>query len=426
MPVINENKYNSTELTKIVDLLIKEKITPNDLEINNKNHVQAVYNFYKQMPSKMKDITTKTDYDFLIEVLKRDYRLFVNLDKKQYKEDNTQIFLEAVLSETRKNKKESNDNSEIYSSYDEKIAISYDYVTRKGDELYYFDNELQVPASLISKFKVVVRIEDPVEFVKMLDVSVKDFCAPIVFNKLYYIFNSSFRKILCGLLSKPDSGYYKLTNSILEIENLVRKEIDSCFPSKCVVTTSLIIKRIEVDREVREKIEDEFFELRKKRINIDEEIKYQKDSLDIFGKKLELLEKYKAPKEMLTEAEKDKAFDRYAKKGYVAKADRRASSKLEEKEDERLNGGIEPGEDTVVTSKKTSIFTILRIVSGAVFGVVVFIALIMVANNGFTGVELILSGVFGIVFAAVLIITGLVQKRKGTEIVNLENGKSQE
>lgn len=418
MPVINENKYNETLPTKLVELLIKEKITPDDLEVNNKNHVQAVYNFYKQMPSKMKDISTKNEYDFLVEVLKKDYKLFVNLDKKQYKEDNTQIFLEAVLRETRKNKKDNNDTSEIYSSYDEKIAISYDYVTRKGDELYYFDNELKVPASLISKFKVVLRIENPVEFVKMLDVSVRDFCAPIVFNNLYYIFNSSFRKILWGLLSKADSGYYKITNSILEIENLVKKEIDSCFPSKCAVASYLVIKRIEVDREVREKIEDEFFELRKKRINIDEEIKYQKDSLDIFSKKLELLDKYKAPKEMLTEAEKDKAFDRYAKKGMIAKVDKRASSNLEEKVDEQLNGGIALGEDTI-TTKKSSVFAVLRFITGAMFVISLIIALSLVLTNGFTGVGMILSGSFGLVFGLTLIITGVIQKKKGTQIVNL-------
>ena len=416
MPVISDNKYNKVEPNKLLDLLIREKIVVDDLEPKNRNHIQAVLNFYRQMPSKMKDISTETDYKFLYEVLRKDYRFFVNLDKKQYRQDAAQLFLDGVLKDT-KNIKKGEYTPEIYLSYDEKIVISYEYVTRKGDELYYFDNELKVPASLISKFKITIRIEKPVEFVKMLDVSVRDFCSPVVFNKLYYIFNSSFRKVLLDMVTREGFGYYKVTNSIMEIEQAASKEIDSRFPESCVVTTSLVVKRIEVDREVRDKMEDEFFELRKKRINIDEELKYQKDSMELFGRKLELMNKYSAPAELLTEAEKDKAFDRYAKKGQIAAATKRSGSALVEKTDEALNGGLEIAEDKVTTQRK-SIFFFIRLFSGLTYGFAMFVftMVFMIRGNWRTG--LIAYGVASLVFGAILIITAILEHKKGATVLD--------
>lgn len=417
MPVINDNKYAQVETSKLIEMLIRDKLSIDELEPKYRRHVDAVFGFYQRMPSRMKEIKSETEYKFLIEVLKKDYTKFIYLDKEQYRNDISQLFLISVLRDT-KNARKGEYKPEIYHSYDEKIAISYEYETHKGDELYYFDSELKVPASLISKFKVTIRVEDNVEFVKMLDVSVRDFCAPIVFNRLYYIFNTSFRKVLYNMVTQEGVGYYKVTNSILLIERAATEEINFKFNKGCAVVTNLVVKRIEVDREVRDKMEGEFFELRKKRINIDEELRYQKDSMELFAKKLELLNKYSAPKEMLTEAEKDKAFDRYARKGTIVKADRLAGSQLEEKTDESLNGGIKEEQDQVTTARKSGFF-VARLVGGILYGVLMLIFLSTFMSMGNWTGGLIAMGVATLLFGLLLIITGAVERKKGTDIVDV-------
>lgn len=417
MPVINDNKYAQVETSKLIEMLIRDKLSIDELEPKYRRHVDAVFGFYQRMPSRMKEIKSETEYKFLIEVLKKDYTKFIYLDKEQYRNDISQLFLISVLRDT-KNARKGEYKPEIYHSYDEKIAISYEYETHKGDELYYFDSELKVPASLISKFKVTIRVEDNVEFVKMLDVSVRDFCAPIVFNRLYYIFNTSFRKVLYNMVTQEGVGYYKVTNSILLIERAATEEINFKFNKGCAVVTNLVVKRIEVDREVRDKMEAEFFELRKKRINIDEELRYQKDSMELFAKKLELLNKYSAPKEMLTEAEKDKAFDRYARKGTIVKADRLAGSQLEEKTDESLNGGIKEEQDQVTTARKSGFF-VARLVGGILYGVLMLIFLSTFMSMGNWTGGLIAMGVATLLFGLLLIITGAVERKKGTDIVDV-------
>ena len=419
MPVISNNKYAQVEQSKLTEMLIKDKLSIDELEPKYRRHVDAVYDFYKKMPSRMKEIKTETEYKFLLEILKKEYQLFINLDKEQYRNDISQLFLMSVLKDAKRGVKKGEYAPEIYHSYDEKIAISYEYETHKGDELYYFDSELKVPASLISKFKVTIRVEDNVEFVKMLDVSVRDFCAPIVFNRLYYIFNTSFRKVLYNMVTQEGVGYYKVTNSILLIERAATEEINFKFNKGCAVVTNLVVKRVEVDREVRDKMEGEFFELRKKRINIDEELRYQKDSMELFAKKLELLNKYSAPKEMLTEAEKDKAFDRYARKGLVTKADKLSGSKLQEKADESIADGLDVKPDEITTARKSGFF-IARLVGGIVYGVLMLIFLSTFMSMGNWTGGLIAMGIATVLFGLLLIITGAAQRKKGTDIVDGE------
>lgn len=410
MPVLETNQYNRYEPEKLLDMLKRNQIAISDLEPKNRNHVEAVTRLFKVMPSRYKEISSETDYKFLLEILKKDYKAFAYLDKKQYRSDIAQIFLLGILKETRK---KSDYAPEVYLSYDEKIAISYEYVTRKGDEIYYFDSELKVPASLISKFKATIRVEDPVEFVKMLDVCVRDFCAPLVFNNLYYIFNASFRKVLFEMLNQEGVGYYTVTNSLPELEEATSEEINGRFSEGCAVVTSLVIKKVEVDREVRDKMENEFFELRKKRINIDEELKYQKDSMELFGKKLELLNKYAAPKEMLTEAEKDKAFDRYAKKGRIVAGDKLSGSKLIDRADEALNGGIELDEDKAAVEKKGKPATFfIRLFGGIIYAIVMLILTTTLMARGLWMDGLIGYGVATLCFALILIFTAVADKNR--------------
>ena len=419
MPVITNNKYNGVEPRRITELLIADKISVGDLEPKNRNHVKAVLDFFTKMPSRMKELSTEVEYKFLYEVIKKDFTLFVNLDKKQYRDDIAQLFLMGVLKDpaNKINRLAKNEiNHDVYHSYDEKIAISYDYVTRKGDELYYFDNELKVPASLISKFKVIIRVEDNVEFVKMLDVSVRDFCAAIVYNRLYYIFNTSFRKVLFDMVTKEGVGYYKVTNSILDIERAAIEEINSRFFKGCAVVTSFAVKRIEVDREVRDKMESEFFELRKKRINIDEELKYQKDSMELLAKKLELLNKYSAPKDMLTEAEKDKAFDRYARKGRIVATEGLSNSQLEEVADDSIGNGIPEQEDKLTTEHKSGYF-VARLVGGIIYGFTMFILIIALFAMGRWVAGLIGAGIASILYGLLLIITAVAEHKKGSTVI---------
>ena len=417
MPVINENKYNGHSPQTLVDYLKSEKITLNDLEPKNNNHIQAALDYFRDNRSRVAEFKTEIEYQFLCELIKKDYTFFAYLDPKQYRDDIAQLFIIELLKDP-KFEKDSEPLIRTYLSYDKKIVIPYDYQTQKGDEIYYFDSELQVPASLVSSFKSTVKIENPVEFIKMLDVDVKSLQPAIILNKLYYIFNTSFRKVLFDTVGKEGVGYYKATNSIVEIEKRTIAEINEKFDKKCAVASSLAINKIEVDREVRDKIENEFFELRKKRINIDEELKYQKDSMELFAKKLELLNKYSAPKDMLTEAEKDKAFDRYAKKGVLATPSNLPASQLTEKVDEEIEDGIELEADKITTIKKRWYFYV-RLFGGILTALMVTIFAFV--PMGHIGLNLIVVGSFLLVYGVLLIVTGVIQKKTGNRVLEVKS-----
>lgn len=417
MSTIKDNKFNSESDASLVRKLTTEKVKLAELEPGNPSHVQAAFEYFKQMPSRMKVEKDEVSLKFIQKVLEKHYKYFVYLSEDQYNDKNCNLFLEQILKETATTKK--GVTLEVFKSYENKLVISLLYKTCKGEEVYYFDNELKVPVSLMSSFKISLKIEDSKQFIKMLDTSVEQLCAPVVYNKIMHIINTSYRASLLDLVGKTDSGYYKLTNSIGKLEEIVSKDISSKFTNKCVVVNDFVISSVEIDRGTKDIIEDEFFELRRKRLNIDEELKYQKESLDLFTKKVEILSKHPQIKETLTEAEKDKAFQRYMLKTSPTKEKPlRKSSNLEDRELEQMNGGIVKEEDKVVVVKKDKI---LNIVTTAIFcltGLISFIAGVVNQANGIYGSLLVALGIALIVCGITLLVKRIIRYKRGSDVLN--------
>lgn len=427
MDTINENKLTNEDQQTLLLKLKKGTITLNEMDINNPNHLETSYKYFHQMPSRIATLTQTREFEFFAKALEKDYKLFVNLEKKQYSEKLCRSFLGAILKETSKTKKNIILNS--YYSYEEKIVVEIFYETCKGEEVYYYDNELKVPVSLASKYKVTFRIEDSEAFIKMMDTSVQQICSPILYNFVSHMVTSCYKSALLSFLSNEDSGFYKLTNSLTTLEEAVTKQITSKFENKCAIVTSFIINNVEVDRGTRDIIEDEFFELRRKKIIIDEEINYQKESLELFTKKVEVLAKHPGIKETLTEAEKDKAFDRYLKKTYPTNDNvKRDSSSLAEREFKEINSGIDKGVDQYVVVKKRNwkvLEVLLLIAVSITFLILTFVSLyknVIFRALIFLGIGLLADGL--IILIARLIRKSNIKKAKVYEVEEMiKDGK---
>ena len=129
----------------IFDKLIRAKITINELEYEKAAHRLAAYEFLKDRPSLLTGLSSVNEKKFLKYCIERDYKLFISLDKGQYTEELAELFfVRRVL-----------DNKECFGgfvgkSYDDKILLNLNYRTCDGEEVIYFDSDIETMTFLFA------------------------------------------------------------------------------------------------------------------------------------------------------------------------------------------------------------------------------------------------------------------------------------
>jgi hypothetical protein len=168
----------------------------------------------------------------------------------------------------------------------------FSYVTPEGDELYYYDRELQVPASVKSSLKMSFKVVDGVKFIDKLDTHITQLGAIKIRSTLTDIISSNYRTFLNEYIATNNIGYYSLCSNLSTVEANIKKRMNEMFADYGVELSEIIIKKLAIPKEIQYKLEDQAFQIRKKRAEIEADSEFSKKSLESYAAKLAIQEKF--------------------------------------------------------------------------------------------------------------------------------------
>lgn len=318
---INLNKRPAEELKQD---LIFERVDVNDLNLTQKNQREAFLSAIKERPNLLTKVKQENAMHYLKPAIETDPINFVYLEKRQYNDELAEIYLSYRLD--TKNESRSVNNAEsskwftTHNSVDGKLILNYNYVTPNGEELYYYDNELQVPVSIKSNFKISLKVNHALTFIEKIDMHVTQLGKSKVESIIADLLDNQYRSVLSNYISKRKIGYYTLCTSINDFENELQNKLESVYKPYGIEVVDVIVRRFAIPKAIQDQIEDQAFEIRQLKADMNANHELAKKSLENYEAKLAIEQKYPDTEHTLTEYEKDLALKRYlVKTGQLSK-----------------------------------------------------------------------------------------------------------
>ncbi len=236
-------------------------------------------------------------------------------------------------------------------SYDDKLVFNYQYETKRGETVAYFDQALGVPTSLVVKANIKLKLIDPQALVEKIDMSLKQIDLAIVTGFITNKLNQVVRDTLLSFITYKKLSFYDLPQHYTVINKGVMEKITDSFNDCGLSTIDFSVSDIAVTDNTDVLLRNQFFAIAEaERVKAHEQ-KLESAALDLYERKAAIHAKYPNFPLTLTEAEKDLALNRYlTRKGKdtALKADIKAT-KLATREINRLGTRTETPE--VVSTK---------------------------------------------------------------------------
>lgn len=309
---INLNRKTAEELSQD---LVFERVNVNDLNLMQKNQREAFFLAIKERPNLLKKVKKENATHFLKPALEVNPINFIYLEKEQYSDELAEMYLSYRLN-TKKDGKSDNTVEQskwftTHNSVDGRIVLNYNYVTPNGEELYYFDNELQVPVSIKSNFKISLKINHALTFIEKIDMHVTQLGKSKVENIIADVLDNQYRTVLSNYIAKRKIGYYTLCTSISDFESELQARLGSLYKPFGIEVADVIIRRFAIPKAIQNQIEDQAFEIRQLKADMNANHELAKKSLENYEAKLAIEQKYPDTEHTLTEYEKDLAVKRF-------------------------------------------------------------------------------------------------------------------
>lgn len=408
----------------ITTSLIQGKIDVNELNLAFANQRTAFLNALLKRPHILNKVSKTNLAHFIPVALKENPEYFLYLNKDQYESSFVQTYLVWRLEKDKNERKpnkfvdQQKKNFLIHKSYDDKIVFQYNYSTSENDELYYDDQELNIPLSLKSSFKISLKLTDPLDFIEHLDIDIATLGENKIMTTLTDTLSAKYKAFLHEYIRKNKLGYYSLCVSVNEIEESFKDKVEKDFKKYGLEVVDFIIKALAIPKEIQKRVEDLAFQIRQQRAEAEANSNLAQIALDNYKAKLELEEQHPSSTHTLTEYEKDQALRRYLiKNGRSAQEEIDRSIKISanhEEEDKSINKGedIVPDIEPKPNTFKTTFIALLAIS--------LFLSL-FVLLMGEIGVGCILLGATCLIFGLVAAFN--VQKFKDSP-VEISEGES--
>ncbi|MBO5773906.1 MAG: SPFH domain-containing protein [Clostridia bacterium] len=441
-------KFRRTK--KLSKNLVNEKMNANKFDLGNAKQRKAFLDAIAQRPRLLNSLDEENREEFLTLAIKENYRYFTYLDKKFYTEELASEYLYARLfdgsQDMFKDKKKSNylkgfaniidgngdgfydsfvgkigDNFRyvVQKSYENKVLLTFNYATVDGDEVFYVDRELEVPTSLKSHFKVAFQVVDTLKFLEKMNVSVAQLGVEKIYNTFTDLICGSYKTYLHQYIDENNAGFYTLTSTTPQVQEYIKERFVSVFQEYGVELTDLVIKSINVPREVVYKIEDQALETLLQRHKMETDSVLLKKSLDNYIEKLQALKAFPDAYPEATEYEKDLELQRELKRTgkYVDKlVDRNIGLA---KKDERVDKDVVQVKEVV---PKRRWLTLAKVAFHLAFWACVIVALAMLAVDPTGGIAMVALGGIILVFGLSAFIAydkfkapDLIEKQQGDE-----------
>lgn len=416
------NKLEKKSIETLVQDLIKGETDVNLLNLAKSNQREAFLQALKKRPNLLSKVKGANEKHFFQFAINSNYEYFIYLKREQYTEELAQTYLSNRLEPKPADKKnaQAEDKTQklvVQKSMDNKLVFQYNYVTAEGDELYYFDKELQVPASIKSGIKVSLKLVNALDLIDKLDLHITQLGENKIKSTIADLVSSSYKAFLNAYIQEKQVGYYTLCTSLSDIEESFKKHLNRMLEEYGLEVKEFIIKKLAIPKDIQYKIEDQAFQIRQRRVDIETDAEFAKKSLENYEAKLALQQKYPNAGNSLTEYEKDLALKRYLiKTGRMEEEEIDHSIKLQQKS-EQADSAIAKEKDIVPEiAPKRNVFK-TRFIAFAI--ICVLFSLIMLANAG-TGVGLLLLGITVAVFGTIAAFNKEKFKTVKTEITDEE------
>lgn len=372
--------------SSVIEDLKNEKLKINDLEFEKATNRKAVFEFLKDNPSKLKKLKSENEKKFLKYCIERKFDLFVYLNPEQYEEELCKLFL------TKKIEKQTPQNVNfMYKSFNGNIVFDVAYQTFDGEQVFYFDKELQVSTFLVAKILTSFKILDTANFIKMIDVDVCDVGYNTILDKLTNLINNAYRKVIIAMIKTQNLGVFKINSSYLEIETEIKNELNLILKNGGAEVDDIRVSKISVTDDTSLILEKQSLEILNERRKKEADIDYERKSLENYEKKAEIHSKYPDFANGLTEAEKDFAFERYVRKIRAENGESPEEllhNRLLGRNAKNADDKIKKLPDKLPIFKKDSSFSWVLILSAIILFIVSFVKL----SDGMISTFLILFG----------------------------------
>ena len=303
------NKYFNATEEFLYNNLVSGKIKINDLSSNYHNHRKAVFSYVKLKPSILKNLKTDEELKFLKHIIENDKEFFIYLKPEQYSEGIASMYLCDRI------KKSKNVPASFLSkNFSKQTILNLDYTTCDGEEIIYYDNDLETTTFLFSKLSASYKIVDTVKFFKYIDVAIESVGYNCVKQNLTEFLVKVFQKIIIKLVNEEKIGIYKLNCMHAEIENQILTKLNEVLIENGVVVEKVYLRKLSVSEATSKLIEIQDLEILSVKKKKKAEAEYEKLALENYAKKAEIHSANPNYTVGLTEAEKDLALDRYIKK----------------------------------------------------------------------------------------------------------------
>lgn len=293
------------------ELLSLDFATPHDREI-------AVRCMDKnQLLSRQLDIGNPDQLETLKLWVAKKYANLLILTSQQRCKELIDIFLEGKLQQQLDQLKESDplkNSVSIIHSYTKQQLICYNYETKEGEAVSYFDNKLGIPVKLKTEASVKLKVLDSLKLVKKIDIELERVDLTITVNLINNIIAEYLRETLLEIVDVQKVSYYDLPRYFAVIRDSLQSRLQVAFGAYGLEISDLKINDIYLLNDIDKHLESQYFALAKIARVKEFEYKLEEQSLKLYEKKASIHAAYPDFQVGLTEAEKDLALERYLKR----------------------------------------------------------------------------------------------------------------
>ena len=305
-------KLDDKTTESIVVDLVQGVLDVNLLNLAKANQRTAFLQAVEERPALLAQVSKENEEQFFALSIGKNPELFVHLKRKQYTNTLAQIYLFDRLSTIAE--KKSSQSILIGKSMDDKIVFTMSYLSSEADQLYYLDRELQVPVSLKSSLLLTLKLENAIALIDKLDTHITQLGEEKIKNVIADLVANQYKSYLNSYINDNKLGYYSLCTSLTSVEKGFVKHMSQVFEPYGIAVSDFVIKSIAIPKDIQNKIEDQAFQIRQRRADVEADSEFAKLSLESYEAKLAIHGKYPDAEVTLTEYEKDLALKRYLTK----------------------------------------------------------------------------------------------------------------
>ena len=147
MDIQSKNDKKTEDVKQITLALMAGKKAVGEINYDDIYEKQALEAAIAEKPSLLAGVgkLDKFGKKILLDAVSKKYSNFIYLSEPQYFDEIAQIYLLKRFEDT--SEKWKGDKFRLKQSMDNKLVLTLNYVSHKGEEVYYFDRDLRIPAS---------------------------------------------------------------------------------------------------------------------------------------------------------------------------------------------------------------------------------------------------------------------------------------